>query len=171
VNYLTIRDKNRCAVRRVVLPNGGGISLAPIDRDLRRHPMLANRLGEKPLGGALVPLFRQQKVDGLAHPIDGAIQVPPLTFHADVGLVHAPAAIHRSLPTLKGRFELWAVLQHPAVDGRVIDGHSTLLHELFDLAIAQGVRHVPPDAGEDDVLREMGPLETDHHRSPSLTLN
>jgi hypothetical protein len=75
----------------VVAPDSRFIGLAPVDRDLRWHAMPANRLGEKPLGGALVALFCSEEIDRLARLIHGAIQVPPLAFHVDVGLIHAPA--------------------------------------------------------------------------------
>jgi hypothetical protein len=51
----------------------------------------------------------------------------------------------------------------------VVDRDPTLLHEFFDMPIAQGIGHVPPHTHENDVLWEMGSLEADrHHRSPSL---
>jgi hypothetical protein len=66
---------------------------------------------------------------------------------------------------------LGAVLEHPAGDGRMIDGDTPFVHELFELVIAQGILPIPPDACEDKLLLEMGTLETDddlplspHHR-------
>ena len=62
-----------------------------------------------------IPVFREQKVNGLAVFIHGAIQVAPLAFDADVGLVHAPAAPHRPLAEVEHGFQLRAILQDPAV--------------------------------------------------------
>src|SRR5918992_1936754 len=115
-----------------------------------------------------MPLLSEQKVNRLAVLIHGTMQIAPLPLNPNVGLIHPPAAPDGPLAAVERFFKRWAIFQDPAVDGRVIDGHPALLHQLFELAIAQRVRHVPPDACEDDVLREMGPLEADHHRSPSL---
>lgn len=37
-------------------------------------------------------------------------------------------------------------------------------HEFFDVSRAQGIRDVPADARENDILWKMGPLETHHDR-------
>ena len=47
------------------------------------HPwdaMLPRRPGKEPLGGRDIPPSAQEKIDGAAHFIHGAIQVDPLTF-------------------------------------------------------------------------------------------
>jgi hypothetical protein len=46
---------------------------------------------------------------------------------------------------------------------------AALLYELFELAVAQGIGHVPADTGQDDVLLNMGSLEV-HHALPPLLL-
>ena len=55
-------------------------------------------------------------------------------------------------------FEVWTVFQHPAIDGGVIHRDAALLHELFELAVAQGKGHLPADTGQDDVLLKVGSL-------------
>jgi len=42
------------------------IRRTPIDGDLLRHAVAADRLGQEPLGGLLVALLSQQEIDGLA---------------------------------------------------------------------------------------------------------
>ena len=42
------------------------IRRTPIDGDLLRHAMTTDRLGETPLGRVLVPLLREEEIDGLA---------------------------------------------------------------------------------------------------------
>jgi hypothetical protein len=59
-------------------------------------------------------------------------------------------------------FELRGIFQDPAIAGGVVDRDHALLHHLFELAVAYGIRHVPPDACEDDVFVEMGTLEADY---------
>ena len=65
---------------------------------------------------------------------------------------------------MKCLFQLRTVFHDPALDGRVVDGYPTLLQEFFDMAIAQGVRQIPPYTYQNDVLWEMGTLKTDCHR-------
>src|SRR5713101_8417008 len=90
-------------------------------------------------------------------------------FHLDRRLVHAPAHPHRALTPMKRLFQQGTVFHDPALDGRVVDRHSTLLQEFFDMPIASGIRHRPAHAHEHDVWGEMGPLEANRHRrSPSL---
>src|SRR5262249_16830633 len=55
-----------------------------------------------------------------------------------------------------------------AVDRGMVHRYSTLLHQFFDMAIAQRVGHIPSHARENNILHKMGALEADHHCSPSL---
>jgi hypothetical protein len=64
--------------------------------------------------------------------------------------------------------ELRAVFTDLPVNGGMIQLHPTFFHEFFDVARTQGIGYVPPDARQDDLLREMGPLETLHRCSPLL---
>src|SRR3989442_633343 len=96
---------------------------------------------------------------------DPGIQYEP---DLDGRLVHPPTRPHRALPAMKHRFQQGTVLHDPALDGRVVDGNTSFLHQLFTMAIARRVRHRPPDAHEHDVLRTMGAREADHLCSPSL---
>ena len=43
--------------------------------------------------------------------------------------------------------QLWAVLDHPPVDGGVIYVDAAFQHEFFYMARAQRIRHIPADAG------------------------
>src|SRR5438876_8705387 len=96
--------------------------------------------------------------------------VPPdlYALHLDVRLVHAPADPHRALAAMKRLFQLGTVFHDPALDGGVVDRHATLLHEFFDMPIAQRVGDIPPHTDQDNVRGEMGALEADHPYSPSL---
>src|SRR5215467_13107832 len=101
--------------------------------------------------------------------VHGAIEIAPLAFHFDIRFIHAPADPHRLLAPMERLFELWAIFEHPSVNGGVIHVHPTFLHEFFDMACAQWIRHVPPHTHENDLLRKMCPLKADRHRrSPSL---
>jgi hypothetical protein len=73
------------------------------------------------------------------------------------------------LRRVKRFFEQRAVFDHPPVDGGVIHVDTALEHEFFDVARAQRVGDIPPDARQNDLLGAMGTFEAHHHRlSPSL---
>ena len=55
----------------------------------------------------------EEKVDGSALLIDGAIEVDPLAFDFDVGFVHTPGIAHRSGVRLPKLFKVRHVAPHP----------------------------------------------------------
>src|SRR2546425_1089931 len=169
VEILDLADPDRGAVLLIIALDGGFIRRTPIDRDLLRYAMVADRLLQKPEGGLLIALLGQEKVNGVALLIHGTIEVAPRAFALDGGLVHPPTDPHGTLAAVKRFFQLGAVFHDPALDGRVVDRYPPLLQEFFDMPIAQGIRHIPAHPQENDILREMGPLEAHRHRlSPSL---
>ena len=56
------------------------------------------------------------------------------------------------LAAVKGVLQQRAVFNHPLVDSRVIHVDSTLLHQCFDMPIAQGIGDVPPHTHENDIF-------------------
>jgi hypothetical protein len=56
--------------------------------------MAAGRPGEEAFGRPLVALLREEKVNGLAGVVQGAVEIPPVPFDPDVGFVQAPAEPH-----------------------------------------------------------------------------
>ena len=75
--------------------------------------MLFSRPGKEPLGGCDVTPFAQEKIDGSALLIDGAIEVDPLAFDLDVGFIHAPGVADRPCVMVPALFKLRHVLLHP----------------------------------------------------------
>jgi site-specific DNA recombinase len=171
IEILHLPDGDGGTMLVIIPPDGGGLGLAPINGDLLRHPMPADRLAEEARGGLLISVGGEEEVNGLSHLIDSAIEVAPLPFDLDVRLIHPPTDPHRPLAAVERGFELGTILHHPTVDGGVVDRHTALLHQLFDMTRAQGIGDIPPHTGQDNILREMGPLEAHHALSPSrLTL-
>lgn len=78
---------------------------------------------------------------------------------------------HRPLAAAECFGEWWCLPQNPLVDSRGINGDAAFLDELFLSAVAQGMRHVPLDAREDDVLREVSTFEADRRLSPRLVMD
>lgn len=50
----------------------------------------------------------------------------------------------------------------PAVNGRMIDGHPALGHQLFDVSVTQRIGCVPQDTDEDDFDRKAQPFEVQY---------
>ena len=86
-------------------------------------------------------------------------------------LIYPPTDPDGPLPAIKGVLQLRAVLTHPPVDGGVIHEDTPLAQEFFDMARAQWIHHVPTDPHQNEVLGEVGSLETHGPTSsPSLVL-
>src|SRR5262249_11581805 len=93
------RDDVR-ALFLVVALNGRFIGVTAVNRDRFGDTMATDRFLQKAQCGLCIAVLREQKVDRLAVFVDGAIQVIPLAFDLDVGLVHPPADPHRTLASM-----------------------------------------------------------------------
>jgi hypothetical protein len=82
-------------------------------------------------------------VAGLVH---RSIPGVPGAGYAAGRFVQPATASHRPLTAVQGRFELGAIVQPPALNSGVVDGHGACLHECFPLTRAQRVGHRPPPA-------------------------
>ena len=98
----------------IVAADGRGIGRAAIDRDLLRHAVAPDRLFQKAQRRRLISVLCEEKVNGLPGLIHGAIEVVPLAFDLDVGLVHTPADPHRPLAPVERRFQL-GTISRPSV--------------------------------------------------------
>src|SRR5262245_52888282 len=72
---------------------------------------------------------------------------------------------------MKRLLELGAIFDDPSVNGGVIHLHPPFLHEFFDIARAQRVRHIPADPHQNNLWGEMGTFEIDRHPSLSLMIH
>ena len=66
VEIFDLADVDGGAVLGIVALDGGFIGRTPVDGDLLRHAVAADRLGQEPLGGLLVAVLREQEIDRLA---------------------------------------------------------------------------------------------------------
>src|SRR5215813_14093412 len=104
-----LADDDQCNMLYIVTADGRSICLTAINRDLLRHPVPPDRLFEKTQCRRLVPVLRQEKVNGLPRLIHGAIEIAPLALHLDVRFVQAPTEPHGTLAPMKRFFELWTI--------------------------------------------------------------
>jgi len=112
----------------------------------------------------------EEKVDHLAIPIDGAVEVLPLAFEFDVSLIHPPTRADRALLSFaEHRFELRGKLPDPAVNTGMIHVDTALRPHLFQVPITQLVRQIPPDTRQDEVLFKAVASKVDHAGSQVRT--
>jgi hypothetical protein len=100
-----------------------------------------------------------QKVNGLAVFVHCTIQIPPHAFYFDIGFIHTPTHPYRALAPVERLFELGAIFDDSPVNGGVIHLHPTFLHAFFDMACAQGIRHIPADSHQNNLAGEMRSFE------------
>jgi len=109
---------------------------------------------EQPPGRLSVALKSDEHVDDLPELVDRAIDVAPLPSDLHIRLVHLPAAPD-AVPTWPGGFgQQRREALDPPVDGDVIDCHSALSQEFFDIAVGQTEAQVPADGQHDHIGRE-----------------
>jgi hypothetical protein len=83
----------------------------------------------------LAPAPRQHEVQGFSEFVDGAIEIDPLSFHLDVGLVHPPGPVRRLLAAACILCDLPGIALHPSVQGGMIDPGPALGHDLLKVAV------------------------------------
>jgi len=170
-DVIELFDFTNCAARavlRIIALDGRLIGRAPVDGDLLRHAVLADRLRQKTFRGRLIALLRQEAIDGLALLIHCTGEIPPLPFNLAIRLIHAPTDPDMPFAAMERLCEERTRLDDPSVDRRVINVHPTFLHAFLDMACAQRVRYRPADSHENNLWGEMGTFEIDRHRrSPS----
>ena len=54
-------------------------------------------------------------------------------------------------------------MDDPALNGPMIHRVASLLHQLFQVTVAERIGQVPADALENDILLVMAAFETDHN--------
>jgi hypothetical protein len=134
IEIFNLADHDCGAMLSIITPHGDGIGPTAVDGDHPRDAMIADHFREKAHGGLLIAMFGEQEIDSLACFIHRAIEVKLLAPDTDINLIHPPTAPHRPLTAVEYRLQLWAILHDPAVDGRMTDGGTPFLHEVFDRA-------------------------------------
>jgi len=68
---------------------------------------------------------------------DDVVEVLTLPFYLDVGFIEPPSVTGSLLFLVKDFLQLRRVMNHPALDGAVVDLEPAFLHDLFNVTIAQ----------------------------------
>src|SRR5471032_1972297 len=168
VEVFDLAHHNRHVPAGVDRIDGRLVSAALVHGDLVGNTVLAHGLVEEAFCGSHVPLGGQKKIDGLSLLVDGTVKILPDAFDLDVGFVHAPAAADRAF-VLAGQFlKQRQETNRPSVDRRMVDRHAALLHDLFQVPVAQRVSHIPANADQDHIDWETHPFEIEHVDSSSV---
>jgi hypothetical protein len=69
--------------------------------------------------------------------VDGSIEIFPLAFDFDIRFVHPPAMTNPLLVFAESLFNARRVLDDPSLDSAMIHSIASLLHQLFQVAIAE----------------------------------
>src|SRR5262249_28580860 len=83
VEILHLADGNCRAMFLIVALDRGFIGRTPVDGDLLRHAVAADRLRQEAFGRLLVALLREEEINRLAVFIHGAIEITPLALDLD----------------------------------------------------------------------------------------
>jgi hypothetical protein len=96
-------------------------------------------LAEEAFGGLRIPSGAEHKVNRLAGGIDRAIEVIPLPFDFDIGLINTVRVIGWAQMRAASFLQFGGISLNPPIDRRVIDCEVALLHHFFEVAITEGV--------------------------------
>ncbi len=106
-----------------------------------------------------VTVSGQQKIDGGACGIDGAVQTSPLALNPNVRLIHPPGAVGRLQLPAAALVQLGRVILDPTPDSGVVGGEAPLREEFLDVPIGTGESQVPAHRTGDDGGFEVAPFE------------
>jgi hypothetical protein len=137
-----VPDDNGRLGNRGVVRNRGRMRAPLIEGDFFWEPLGPNRLASEGLGGGAIAMGGEEKVQGLARCVHGAIEGGPLPFDSHLGFVEPPASAHWVLPAAQGFLNLRGLPAHPAVERGMINRYTALLPHFFQLSVARG-GHVP----------------------------
>src|SRR5262245_50304659 len=171
IEILAVADGDSRLLGPIVMFDRCRVRTALIDRDLLGQLLGTNRLAQEGLGGGLVAGGSEQKINGVAFFVHGAIEVSPFPFDFHVGFIDPPAPPHRALSAAELLLKLRRVLDDPAVERGVIHCDTPLAHHLLELPVRYRVGHVPPHAPQNNFSLELTALKVDHTAtSTSLTV-
>ena len=77
VEIFNLADGNRGAVLLIVALDGRFIGRTPVDGDFLRYAVAAGRLRQEPLGGLLVPVLCEEKVEVVSQICDTTLTSYP----------------------------------------------------------------------------------------------
>lgn len=111
--------------------------------------MPLERLAQEAFGSHEVAALAEPELDCVAIAVDGAKKIHPPSAHFDICLIDVPLPADGPLASVKWLQQKRSVVDAPPVNGGMIHRHAPLGHHLLQIAQAQAVSQVSPDAQED----------------------
>ena len=150
----------------------------PVKRHFARWSirMCSKRFPKKCLRCFDTAIFPEEKINGPALLVYRAIQVVPLRFDRDVGLINAAGTTDRAGKSIPALLKFRNIPNHPSHDRRVRNDHAALGRHCNEISIAQAIADVPAHAQNNDLSVELALyidrvtiLAFGHRASPSAT--
>src|SRR6266853_67191 len=135
-----------------------------VQRDLRGHASVLHRAAKKRFVGVYVPVPTQKEIHRLTRPVDGAVQVHPLSVNLYIRLVHSPRSADGASVTPPAPFELWKIVLNPPQDRSMGYGDPSISDHNYQIARAQFEARVPAHAQNDDLSVEVPSFEQSFDR-------
>src|SRR5229473_1743911 len=139
-----------------------------VQRDLCGHASVLHRAAEKRFGGVYVPVPTQKEVHRPTRPVDGAVQVHPLSVNLYIRLVHSPRSADGASVTPPAPFELWKIVLNPPQNRSMGNGDPPIPDHDYQIARAQFEARVPAHAQNDDLSVEVPSFEQSFDRVERL---
>src|SRR5512135_2855695 len=135
------------------LTDRAGVGVMPIGRHpLRRVTNHIDSLLEEALRRFHVPLFAEHRINQVAIPIDGPIEVAPLSMDTDVCFIHVPG-----FPRLSASLSTQLICHErcktsfPVSNGLMSEHKTALQEHLGQIAQAQLIAKPPEHDEQDDI--------------------
>lgn len=113
-----------------------------VDDDLFGPTIVLDRAGEEGAGRSLITVLRQHEIKGFSEFIDSAVEIGPLAFDLDIGLVHSPGTTGRGVATLGLSGNKRRIFHDPSVQRRMVNGNAALSHNLLQITIGDCISDV-----------------------------
>ena len=113
-----------------------------VDDDLFGPTIVLDYASEEAVGGRRIAVLEKHEIKGLAEFVDSTVEIDPLAFDLNIGLIHSPGAAGRGFAAMSLVGNKRRLFHDPSVQRRVVNGNAALGHDFFQITIRHGVSDV-----------------------------
>src|SRR5438067_1416293 len=128
--------------------------LKTVERNSTWLTVMLNGFTEERGRDSFVATPAQIEVDGLAFGVHGAVKLYPAAANLNVGLIGPPRSSYGSFVATPPLLKFVGIPDCPPQNGRVRNRKPTLAHHFYQVAVAELVAKIPPQAPNDDFVLE-----------------
>ena len=136
IEILTLSDLNAFMVFLGVAFDSCFVGPTLVDVNLGGLLIGLDRFVQKPQSRLLITFCRENKINGEAAFINRTVEILPLAFDRNIGLIHTPTSANRPLSLSKFFFHGRSKFQNPAVEGGMVHIHPAFFHHFFEVPVA-----------------------------------